>query len=80
MEWDELLLGYIAPYLGAFVGGCLAGRYYARWHAARMLIGGLLFVLRKLHERGAYLAPYDIAIINVAIDFYSIGIKKEMKK
>jgi hypothetical protein len=78
MEWyDYVNWGVV---VSSAVFGWLAGWNYSRQRYCRHCLGGLLFVLRKLHERGAYLAPYDIAIIKVAIDFYNAGERKEVKK
>ena len=70
MEWYELMFQYVTPYLAAFIGGYLASEFYSRYRTAKLMIGGLLFILRKLHNRGVWLTPYDMAVINVAIDFH----------
>ena len=63
-----LLIQYILPWTGSFIIGALAGIFYGRHKHCRMCLAATLFVLKKLHDRGVVLVPYDIAVINIAID------------
>jgi hypothetical protein len=63
--WDGFCWGMlISAAIWAFVGGMAC----ARSQADQKYLRAVLFVIGKLHQRGVYLAPFDIAVINVAID------------
>jgi hypothetical protein len=43
--------------------------FYWRYHYCRMCLSAVLFVIGKADKRGVYFAPYDVAVINLAVHF-----------
>jgi hypothetical protein len=66
-EWYEVINWGVV--VSSMIFGWCAGWSYGRYRTCRTCLGGVLFILWKLHKRGVYFAPYDIAVINVAVSF-----------
>lgn len=65
-DWQDLLRWI--PIITCGVAGYYWGKYYSYYRYTRMCLGGLLFVLWKLHKRGETIfTPYDEAIIKMAV-------------
>lgn len=62
------LINLLAPWLGAFVGGYYAGKFYGYHQYCRKCLGAVLFIIWKLDKRGTFFTPYDRAVIQVAVD------------
>ena len=52
----------------SLVFGYFTGRFYGQYRYTRQILAAVLFVCLKQHKRGTYFAPYDLAVINVAVD------------
>jgi hypothetical protein len=63
---DAFCWGILVSCLG---WGFAAGWFYYRYRYSRACLVAMLFVFSKAHLRGVYFAPYDIAVVNVAVDF-----------
>jgi hypothetical protein len=52
----------------SLIWGAIAGWCYYEYQYSKTLLRLLLHILYRIRQRGVYMSPYDLAMINVAID------------
>lgn len=66
MEWQDLLQWI--PIVTCGVAGYYWGKFYSYYRYTRMCLGGVLFVLWRLHNNGVVFSVHDETIIKVAVN------------